>query len=76
LIDKQDQQRKARSMNTTPKPTFLKKIGASAENIHDTIAILSSLQPIVSLEPSVQPLNVMPLGTVDLTDYFNPLKQP
>jgi hypothetical protein len=43
------------------KPTCLAKIRSPVSKNYDVFAILSSLQPIRSPEPSVQPLHVLPL---------------
>jgi hypothetical protein len=42
--------------------TCLAKIRSPVSRNHAVFAILSSLQLIRSLEPSVQPLHVLPLG--------------
>jgi hypothetical protein len=41
--------------------TYLNNIHVSAVTIHDSVAILSSLQPILSLEKRLQPLHVLTL---------------
>jgi hypothetical protein len=54
----------------TKKPTCLAKIRSPVSKNYAEFAIFSSLQLIRSLEPSVQPLHVLPLVCIDLEyDY-------
>ena len=53
----------------TKKPTCLAKIRSPVSKNHAVFAILSSLQPIRSLEPSVQPLHVLPLEYKSIRFY-------
>jgi hypothetical protein len=50
----------------TKKPTCLAKIRSPVSKNHAVFAILSSLQSIRSLEPSVQPLHVLPLANISV----------
>jgi hypothetical protein len=47
----------------TKKPISMAKIRSPVSKNYAMFAILSSLQPIRSLEPSVQPLHVLPLAS-------------